>query len=52
MLSTVLLCTVCGELHQGNSTTFFEAIMRNATAWGGVTYEQDWLDFESDEVVA
>lgn len=39
------------SLPQGNSTALFAALMRNATRWGGVTYEQDWLDFESDEVV-
>ena len=35
-----------------SATQLFTAIMRNASRWGGVTYEQDWLDFESDEVVA
>ena len=33
---------VCVCVAQGNSTALFEALMRNATSWGGVTYEQDW----------
>ena len=45
-------CTKPGQFSLPTSASLFEDIMRNASGWGMVTYEQDWLDFESDEVVA
>ena len=45
-------CTKPGQFSLPTSASLFEDIMRNASTWGMVTYEQDWLDFESDEVVA
>ena len=45
-------CTKPGQFSLPTSADLFEDIMRNATSWGMVTYEQDWMDFESDEVVA